>query len=131
MQRDEVGRLVSAQRLRDRWPEYFLVLREGDRVLARALSVPFSLESRGREQLPPTGWDGAVVWAVEDALDARQPTSLCALEINVDPSVRGQGISLDAVRAMRHNAARLGLCELVAPVRPPDKAAEPWVPMAE
>lgn len=130
-QHDAIGYLANAARLRDLWPDYFLVLIDEDRVQARAVSIPFSRESPGREELPSNGWDGAVMWAIEDHVDGVTASSACALEINVDPSLRGKGISTAAVMAVRDNARRRGLAELVAPVRPPDKADEPWLPMAE
>jgi hypothetical protein len=131
-QHDEIGMLVHAYRLRDRWPDYFLVLVGDDPPpRARAVMAPLSLDVPGREQLPPNGWDGAVLWAVQDALDGVPPTAACALEINVDPLARGRGISGDAVQAMRDAARGHGLQTLIAPVRPPDKAAEPAVSMSE
>jgi len=129
MQHDTIGDLANASRLRDRWPGFFLVLVEGDQVIARAVMIPFSELAPGRETLPDTGWDGAVLWAAQDALDGIDPTVACALEINVDPSSRGQGISSEAVYAMRDTAHRRGMSALVAPVRPPDKAGQPFVPM--
>lgn len=130
-QHDAIGSLANAVRLREVWPDYFLVLVDEERVQARAVSIPFSRAAPGRSDLPSNGWDGAVIWALEDHVDGVAATCACALEINVDPALRGQGISTDAVLAMRDNARRQGLTELVAPVRPPDKASDPWLPMAE
>jgi hypothetical protein len=93
--------------------------------------VPLSLEVPGREELPSNGWDGAVLWAIQDLLDGVSPTAACALEINVEPSMRGRGVSSDAVRAMREAVREHGLGTLIAPVRPPDKAAEPRSSMSE
>ena len=130
MQHDEIGDLIRARRLRDRWPEHFLVLLEGDRVRARAIAIPFSMADPDRVELPGSGWDGAVRWAIEDSLDGVEPTAACAIEINVDPSLRGQGISSNAIQAMKVNSRNCGMSQLVAPVRPPDKAGQPWLSMA-
>lgn len=129
-QHDEIGMLAHAYRLRTRCPDYFLVLTDEDRrALARGHGAAVAGCARS-EELPSNGWDGAVLWAVHDALDNVPPTAACALEINVDPTLRGHGIIGDAVRAMRDRAKRNGLRTLLAPVRPPEKGNEPFVPMA-
>lgn len=130
-QHDEIGQLANAMRLRDLWPDYFLVLESDDGLVARAVSVPVSLEGEHRAELPANGWDGALMWAIQDQLDRVQPNAACALEINVDPAHRGRGHSLAAVNALRDRARSLGLDQLIAPVRPPGKAAEPRTPMSE
>lgn len=129
VQHDEIGELADPGRLMRLWPDCFLVLMEGDRALARAVMVPFA--SPNRDAFPRHGWDGALLWAVQDVLDGILPDSACALEVNVDPALRGQGISGEAVEAMRGAAASLGFTRLIAPVRPPDKAKEPHVLMSD
>lgn len=131
LQHDEVGYLAHAVRLREQWPEYFLVLVIDGKAIARSVAVPLSLELPGREVLPASGWDGAVMWALQDLVDGVEPTAACALEINVDPSLRGQRLSGSAVIAMRENACQRGLREVIAPVRPPDKRHRPWLSMDE
>jgi GNAT superfamily N-acetyltransferase len=59
----------------------------------------------------------------------RPPDSCCALEIAVAPAHRGRGISVHAIDALLAATKRLALRELVAPVRPPGKIAEPFTPM--
>lgn len=129
VQHDEIGHLADPQRLMRLWPQCFLVLMEGERAIARAVMVPFS--SSNRPPLPRTGWDGALLWAIQDAIDGIEPDTACALEINVDPSLRGQGLSGEAVAAMRNAARAHGFERLVAPVRPPDKANEPETSMMD
>lgn len=130
VQHDEIGKLADPARLMRLWPECFLVLcDDDDRAVARAVMVPFA--SIDREPFPRYGWDGALLWAIQDVVDGITPDTACALEINVDPAVRGQGISSEAVIAMREAAAALGFGRLIAPVRPPDKAKEPHVLMSE
>ncbi|MGW5746595.1 hypothetical protein [Amycolatopsis sp. NPDC003861] len=80
-------------------------------------------------RFPARGWDEVVVWAAEDALDAVAPDTACGLEIAVDPSCRGRGLSSAVLAAMREAVAAAGLLSLVIPVRPPDK--DPGVSMAE
>jgi hypothetical protein len=78
MQHDPVAILTRARRLAERWPEFFLVVLDGDVPVARAVSVPLAFPTPEREHLPDHGWDGVSIWAVEDALDGRAPTALSA-----------------------------------------------------
>lgn len=132
MQHDPIGDLITSRRITKHWPAYLLayVLDDGD-VAARAVSIPFTADQAGRDRLPDTGWDGIVHWAVADLLDGVAPTSACALEIAVARRHRGTGLSGSAIAALREVARQQGLRELVAPLRPPDKAAEPSVPMRD
>jgi GNAT superfamily N-acetyltransferase len=117
--------LVRGRRVASRWPHLVVVLLEGDRPIARGIMVPF----RDRGSLPARGWDEVAVWAAEDALDGVPPDTACALEIAVHPDHQGRGHSLAVLEGMRTAAA--GLRSLVIPVRPPDKAAVPGMPMRE
>ncbi|SFK04592.1 hypothetical protein SAMN05421835_112209 [Amycolatopsis sacchari] len=129
LQHDEIGTLTRAARLARRWPEHFLVLLDGGEPVARAVGVPVAFPAPGREELPDTGWDGAILWAAEDALDGRRPTALAALDVQVALGRRGEGIAAEALRVLEESAR--GLSRLVVPVRPTTKALEPHVPMAE
>jgi GNAT superfamily N-acetyltransferase len=103
-----------------------------DVAVGRALAVPFAWAGvPGREELPDTGWDGVLRWAVEDRALGRTPDALSALEITLLPSHRGAGGSAIVLDAMRRIAADRGLRHMVAPVRPTGKAAEPATPMQE
>lgn len=130
MQHDSISDLITSRRMARHWPAYLLafVLDDGS-VAARAVSIPFNADLPGRQELPDTGWDGVVQWAFEDLFDEVVPTSACALEIAVAKRHRGKGLSGAAIMALRGTARRHGLRELIAPLRPPDKASEPSVPM--
>jgi len=119
------GLLVRGRRVASRWPHLVVALLEDDRPIARGIMVPFL----GRGSLPARGWDEVAVWAAEDALDGVTPDTACALEIAVHPEYQGRGHSLAVLEGMRTAAA--GLKSLVIPVRPPDKAAVPAMPMRE
>jgi GNAT superfamily N-acetyltransferase len=125
MQGSMVATLTSATRLARLWPGCVLVLLDNDRVVARAVCVPFASTRTDRTPYPDGGWDQVSIWAVEDALDGIEPDVLCALEIAVDPSRRGAGLAAAALEAMKANARRLGFHRLVAPLRPPGKARYP------
>ncbi len=130
MGHDLVGQLADAELLFGTWPELFVVVRAGERVVARAVSVPFSATAHQRQLFPDHGWDAVVGWAIQDAVEKRRPTHVAALDIQVAPAVRGRGVSIYALRAMRQNAFANGYAELHAPVRPTAKHSEPLTPMA-
>lgn len=131
MQGNRAALLVRARRLLERWPHLVLVLLDdGHRPVARGVMVPFASQGEERDRFPDGGWDQVAVWAAEDALDGRPTDTLCALEIAVHPELQGRGLSTPVLAGMRRAAEDAGMA-LVAPVRPPDKASEPWTPMAE
>ena len=130
MQGNMVALLTRASRLARVWPAYVLGLIEGDQVVARAVSVPFSSTRDERPAFPDGGWDQIAIWAAEDAMDGVEVDTVCALEIAVDPTLRGRGLSRRALDAMRQNVVDLGLRRLIAPVRPPGKAAYPFDTMS-
>jgi GNAT superfamily N-acetyltransferase len=105
---------------------------QDNRILARAFSVPFALGAEfGRPALPETGWDRIVAWADWDHKAGRTCNAVSALEINVHPDAKSQGLSSLMLRAMRDNAKKLGFKNLYAPVRPNMKHLEPRTPMLE
>ncbi|MFJ8924459.1 N-acetyltransferase [Streptomyces sp. NPDC102415] len=119
-------------RMATEFPEFVLVATDpGGAVVARGYSVPFALGAPGRGRLPEGGWDQVLLWAFSDLRHGRTPDTVSAIEITVTTGRLGQGISGRMVAAMRDNARRLGFRELVAPVRPSAKHAEPGVPMEE
>lgn len=115
----------------DAWPEHVLVAVDGDdRVLARALGVPFRMgPDVGREVLPANGWDGVVCWAWLDQLAGREPTHVSALEVTLVPEARGTALATRMVEALRQTARARAATGFVAPVRPSRKDAEPYEPM--
>lgn len=119
--------LVRGRRVARRWPQLVVVLLDGPEPVARGIMVPF----RSRGELPSRGWDEVAVWAAEDALDDVVPDTACALEIAVHPEHQGRGHSGTVLAAMRSAAFDAGLGSVVIPVRPPDKAAVPELPMAD
>jgi GNAT superfamily N-acetyltransferase len=101
-----------------------------ERALAKAHSVPFAWPDDPAERLP-AGWDDVVLRATGDRVAGLETNLVSALEICVQPDLRGTGLSAVMVDAMRRNAARLGYRSLVAPVRPSGKHAHQDVPMPE
>ncbi|WP_406638664.1 GNAT family N-acetyltransferase [Amycolatopsis sp. WGS_07] len=131
--------LASSSRLAAHWAEFFLVLLRDDVPIARAAAIPVAFPTPERPELPDHGWDGALVWAAEDLLDGREPTTLVALEVYVAETERGRGIAAQALEELKDRARRAGLSRLVVPVRPTgkpslesivdyyDRGTDPWL----
>ncbi|MFJ9829676.1 N-acetyltransferase [Streptomyces sp. NPDC101160] len=116
-----IGRIVAE------FPEYVLVATDGadgEDLVARGFSVPFRLRAEDRGELPDTGWDQVLLWAFSDLRHGHTPDTVSAIEITVDTSALGNGVSHRMLAAMRDNARRLGHTELVAPLRPNGKQLE-------
>ncbi|MEV4442918.1 N-acetyltransferase [Streptomyces sp. NPDC049577] len=118
-------------RVAEDFPHYCVVATDGDRVVARGLSVPFGAGLDGREEMPDKGWDQLLVWAFRDRRHEHPPTAAGALEITVDTAYLGRGLSHRMLAALRDAAAGQGHDTLLAPVRPNAKHLHPRVPMAE
>lgn len=134
IQHDPVGDLYYDE-APTRYPEFVLLAwdrADPDRLLARGFSVPFAFRGEtGRDVLPDRGWDQVIQWAYADRLAGRTATHVSALEILIAEDARGTGLSGVMLDHMRENAAALGYGELVAPVRPNGKAADPHTPMSQ
>lgn len=131
VQEDRIG-WFHYPRILTRFPEYVLVATGADgELVARALSVPFTLGMEGRRELPSGGWDQALLWAFSDAAAGREPDTVSAIEISVDKSRLGEGLSRPMLAAMRDNVRSRGFAELVAPLRPTGKHLEPNAVMSE
>ena len=96
-------------------------------VVAAGFTIP--LEWSGRPRDLPSGVDGALGRGVRGRARGRPPTTLSALLAAVAPAQQGHGLSARLIRAMRSVAARHGLRELIAPVRPTLKHRYPMTPM--
>ncbi len=119
-------------RLFTQFPDYqfALIERATDQIIAIGNSIPMAF--RGSEKdLPDEGWDWAIEQGFADADNRLAPYALCALQIVVDPSRRGQGLSAIMIRAMRAQARSRDLDPFIAPVRPNQKARYPLTPIEE
>ncbi|MFD0269535.1 N-acetyltransferase [Streptomyces sp. NPDC127106] len=113
-------------------PEYVLIALDGDTVVARGFSMPFALHAPGRDGvLPARGWDQVFLWAFSDLRRGIEPDTVSAIEISVASGRQGEGLSGRMLAAMRDNARARGFAEVVAPVRPSGKPAEPDTPIRE
>ncbi len=77
----------------------------------------------------PGGVDDVLLAAIRDHASQPPPTVLCALQAGVVPGHQGTGLSTVIIGAMRETAVRLGLPDLIAPVRPNRKSRYPLTPI--
>ncbi len=136
LRHDPTAALYYGDRALDRYVDFVLAAvdrEEPDRVIARAVSVPFAFRdaTSGRKALPPGGWDAVIRWTDEDWRAGRRPTAVGALEIIVLPPYRGRGIAQLMLAALIANTWDKGFADLYAPLRPSDKHREPHVPFAD
>src|SRR6266700_3584077 len=135
LRHDPTASLYYADGALDRYLDFALVAvhpDEPDRVVARALSVPFVFRdgSAERAELPSGGWDAVIGWADRDWRTGRRPNAVSALEIMVLPPYRGRGLAQSMLAAMCANTRARGFADLYAPLRPSDKHKEPRVAFA-
>ncbi len=134
MLEDPIANLYLAEGRFERFYDFMLVVfdeAQPDKLLGRALSVPFAFGTDDRPELPDGGWDTVVRWADQDAFTGRTPNTVSALEMTLHPDASGRGVSAWVVEALKENAARQDFRELVAPVRPNQKHREPLTPMRD
>ena len=77
----------------------------------------------------PVGWADSLVRGANDYEAGRQPNTLVALEIAIQPEYRGQGVSYRMIRAIRELAVRHGFQAVIVAVRPSLKMHYPITPM--
>ncbi|MFC4081811.1 Long-chain-fatty-acid--CoA ligase [Amycolatopsis samaneae] len=115
---DVVGLLTKSRRLAAYWPEFFLVLLDGDVPVARAAAMPVAFPTAERPELPEHGLEAAALWMAEDVMDGRAPTTLVAIEVTVAEHARGRGLATVMLTGLKARTRTAGLSRLVIPVRP-------------
>lgn len=112
------------ERLYDDFADFQLALLDNGELVAELHSVPTGWDGSAEDL--PTGWDDGFLRAFESG---REPDVLCALAISVRPDQQGRGLSSFVLEEMRSAAAKGGLRELIAPVRPTLKSRYPLIPI--
>lgn len=113
------------------FPEYQLILADArtGQHLAHGNLLPFAWDGT------PDGLPHSAVEMVRRALHDRRrgvaPTVLGALQAVVDPAQQGGGLSVRMLQGMAGLAAALRLPDLVAPIRPTEKALYPLSSLGE
>ena len=110
-------------RLDEEFPEFQLLVRDGEEVVAHARTLPLRWD--GTLDDLPRGIDGTF----ERAFAEREGNVLCAVQVTVVPERRGEGWSRRALGAMLDLARRRSLETLIAPVMPTAKHRYPITPI--
>ena len=125
MHHNESGGLYW-DRLYDDFPDFQVVLLDGDELAAEAHAVPMPWDGTLADL--PAGWDEGFARGMTSD---RPATALMALAISVSPERQGQRLSSRMIDAFRDNARAAGLSSVLAPVRPTLKERYPLTPIEE
>ena len=102
--------------------QFWLVDEASDEILAEGNSLPVRLDLA---DLPDRGWE----YVVEHATSGEEePTLVSAIQVLVDRTKHGGGLSAIMLGEMRRLAQLAGFADLVAPVRPTLKSRYPLTP---
>lgn len=108
----------------DGHPEFqFVLVDEQEEVLAEGHTAPVPWD--GTVEGLPRGIDGAV----EAAAARAGADALCALAAEILPEHRGKRLAATLLEAMKELAARHGIADVIAPVRPSWKERYPLAPI--
>lgn len=131
------------------WPEFMFHDVYADRLWSYVYTVfqEFQLYLLNEEQEPiavgqtmplawdgtmsglPVGWADSLVRGTSDYEAGRQPNTLAALEIAIQPEYRGQGVSYKMIQAIRELAEARQYQAVIVAVRPSLKSLYPITPM--
>ncbi|HET9915180.1 MAG TPA: hypothetical protein VFQ13_25035 [Anaerolineales bacterium] len=106
--------------------QFALLDTETNRMAAMGNSLPFYWD-QPLEELPESGWDWVFLKAIEDHKQGTKPNIQSAIQINIHPDYRSQGLSGRMVQSMRAIGESKGFQYLVAPVRPSQKSNYPLI----
>ena len=106
----------------------YLIDDRTDELVGRGSSVPVAWD--GTSKGLPGGVDDVLIAAFGGRTPQQPATALCALQAAIMPDHQGRGLSRVIIAAMRDRAMRLGLPDLIGPVRPNRKSLYPLTPIA-
>jgi hypothetical protein len=116
------------RRIINAFPAFQLaMIDDRDQVVATGHSIPFRWD--GTVEGLPAGWDE--VLSMGFAQRGERVDAISALAITVAPEQQSNGYSVVLLRAMKDNALRQGIHQMVAPVRPMLKSRYPLTPIDE
>jgi GNAT superfamily N-acetyltransferase len=110
------------------FPRYDVRLLEEGAIVAGGWGV--ALRWDGTRAGLPAGYDGALVRATREHVNAIPPDTLCVMAAAVRQSRQGAGLGGSVITALRSRAERDGLARMIAPVRPVLKSRYPLTPMS-
>ena len=116
-------------RVGELFPQFDLLLRDGDAVLANAWAIPIRWDCTAADL--PDGYDGALVRAVHGHDTGVVPNTLCVMAAAVADGATARGLAAAVLGGLRERAGAAGLEHVIVPVRPTLKHRYPLTPMAE
>jgi GNAT superfamily N-acetyltransferase len=117
--------------LYDRWPDHqYAMLDAKGGVVAAVHCCPLAWDG-DESALPDDGWDWELETAADDLAAGRPPRTLGAVSITIHPDLRGRHFSPQLLLFMREIGKRSGFKRLIAPVRPTQKAEQPFLSIDE
>ena len=105
------------------------LLNELDEPIASGQAIPCMWDGTMTDL--PIGWADSLVRGVSDYEAGRQPNTLTALEIVIQPEYRGQGVSYEMLAAMRALATKHNFQAVIVAVRPSKKSQYPITPIEQ
>jgi GNAT superfamily N-acetyltransferase len=116
-------------RVAEYFAEYDVLLLDGGRVAAGGWGVPLAWDGTVADL--PSGYDDALVRAVEGHEAGRRPDTFSFMAAAVSKAYDKQGLAQRALTALAERARAAGIEHVIAPIRPTWKHRYPQVPMAE
>lgn len=107
------------------FPLYQFFLMDGQEVVGNGNCVPLSLSEEEMQNLPDEGWDWALERAFLDKQAGKKPNTLCALQLGINKTYQGQGISKTLIQFMKAIAKEQQVATLILPIRPNKKYQYP------
>lgn len=105
------------------------LVNEADAPIAVGQSIPLVWD--GTQAGLPVGWSDCLVRGVADLQAGREPNTLAALEIAIQPEYTGERLSYRMLQEMRALAEGRGFQAVIVAVRPSLKVRYPLTPMAQ
>lgn len=110
------------------FPQYQISMVSGEDVVGIANSIPYYWDKLF-EELPDEGWDWTILKGTSDYANGISPNVLSGLQVSVNKSFLGKGISPLLTRELLNLAKENGFKYVTIPVRPTLKSKYPLIPM--
>lgn len=116
-------------RVREYFARYDVMALDGGVVVAGGWGVPLAWDGSVTDL--PSGYDEALIRAVEGREAGVEPTTLSFMAAAVDPSHDKRGLAAEVLGELIRRADQDSLDHVIAPLRPTWKHRYPTVPMSE
>jgi hypothetical protein len=127
MHQDPIGNKYWS-RLFDDFPQWQIVLLEGDTVIGVGNTIPISWH-QSLQELPDTGWDWAFETAMKQADQNEKTNALIGLQIAIAHTHQGKQLSGEFVKRFSACAQQHNFKQILISVRPTHKPRYPLTPI--